>query len=156
MTYNFIADIEKFHAMYKLPQPAFPTTEAVGKFQVRQVQFLDTLEEEVEEGADLFDLAKNAKGYSVDLSLDKQKEMEVLVAMADWLGDMIVYCTSEASRYGIPIQAVLQVIMESNFSKLDENGEPIIKNGKVQKGLNYFKPEPKIKELLEKHVRNAK
>jgi predicted HAD superfamily Cof-like phosphohydrolase len=75
-------------------------------------------------------------------------EIDDLVALSDWLGDIIVYCTSEAMRYGIPIGDVLEVIMESNFSKLGADGLPIIRDSKVQKGPNYWKPEPKIREVL--------
>jgi hypothetical protein len=51
-------------------------------------------------------------------------------------------------RYGIPMPEVLRIIMQSNFSKLDENGQPIVKDGKVQKSKLYWKPEPQIRELL--------
>lgn len=38
--------------------------------------------------------------------------------------------------------------MQSNFSKLGADGKPIYdERGKVQKGQNYWKPEPKIKAL---------
>jgi hypothetical protein len=41
--------------------------------------------------------------------------------------------------------------MESNFSKLGADGNPIKdERGYIVKGPNYFKPEPKIKEFLEK------
>jgi hypothetical protein len=71
------------------------------------------------------------------------------VALADWLGDIIVYCASEARRFDIPIEQVLQIIMDSNFSKADENGNPIYDDrGKVCKGKNYWKPEPEIEKLL--------
>ena len=70
--------------------------------------------------------------------------------LADWLGDIVVYCASEARRWGIPLNRVLNVIMESNFSKLDADGQPIYdERGKVMKGPNYWKPEPKIKEVLD-------
>jgi predicted HAD superfamily Cof-like phosphohydrolase len=60
-----------------------------------------------------------------------------------------VYCASEAKRWGLPLDEILNVIMQSNFSKLDANGEPIYdERGKVMKGPNYWKPEPKISQLL--------
>jgi hypothetical protein len=44
---------------------------------------------------------------------------------------------------------VLQIIMDSNASKLGADGKPIYDaNGKFLKGPNYWKPEPKIRELL--------
>jgi len=45
---------------------------------------------------------------------------------------------------------VLDVIMDSNESKLGADGKPIYDaNGKFLKGPGYWKPEPKIKALLE-------
>ena len=71
------------------------------------------------------------------------------IAIADLLGDVIVYCRSEALKYGIPLEEVLSIIMDSNESKLGADGKPIYDaNGKFLKGPNYWKPEPKIKELL--------
>ena len=46
--------------------------------------------------------------------------------MSDWLGDVIVYCASEARRWGLPTEKILDIIMQSNFSRLDANGEPIL------------------------------
>ena len=47
------------------------------------------------------------------------------------------------------LEAVLQIIMDSNASKLGADGKPIYDaNGKFLKGPNYWKPEPKIRELL--------
>ena len=66
------------------------------------------------------------------------------------LGDIIVYCRSEALKYGIPLEEVLDIIMDSNESKLGADGKPIYdENGKFLKGPNYWKPEPKIREMLE-------
>ena len=71
-------------------------------------------------------------------------------AIADLLGDVIVYCRSEALKYGLPLEGVLDVIMDSNESKLGADGNPIYDaNGKFLKGPNYWKPEPRIKALLE-------
>ena len=53
------------------------------------------------------------------------------------------------ARRGIPLEDVLQIIMDSNASKLGADGKPIYDaNGKFLKGPNYWKPEPKIRELL--------
>ena len=74
---------------------------------------------------------------------------ELLTAIADLLGDVIVYCRSEALKYGLPLEDVLNVIMDSNESKLGAHGNPIYDaNGKFLNGPNYWKPEPRIKALL--------
>lgn len=59
--------------------------------------------------------------------------------------------------YGIPLEDVLAISMNRNESKLDADGKPIYDlNGKLQKGPNYWKPAPRIKELLQAAVTNAK
>ena len=74
---------------------------------------------------------------------------QILVQIADWLGDMTVFNRSEALKYGIPLEAVLACIMGSNFTKLDENGQPIKdENGKFLKGPNFIPPEAHIYATL--------
>ena len=76
--------------------------------------------------------------------------MDVAVALADLLGDITVYCRSEALKYGLPLEDVLDIIMDSNESKLGADGKPIYDaNGKFLKGPHYWRPEPRIKALLE-------
>lgn len=74
---------------------------------------------------------------------------EVLVGIADWLGDMKVYIDSESLKYGIMLSPVLACIMGSNFTKLNSQGEAIKDaNGKFQKGPNYTPPEEAIRAVL--------
>ena len=81
----------------------------------------------------------------------------MLVALADLLGDLTVYCRSEALKFGLPLEDLLEVIMDSNESKLGADGKPIYDvNGKFLKGPNYWKPEPKIKELLQAAIAGSK
>jgi len=76
-------------------------------------------------------------------------DREILVMIADWLGDMNVYNRSEALKYGIPLENVLACIMGSNFTKLGEDGMPIKdENGKVLKGPNFVPPERHIYATL--------
>jgi hypothetical protein len=83
----------------------------------------------------------NAEGAAID--------QFVLVSIADWLGDMVVYQRSEALKYGIPLESVLALIMGSNFTKLGENGEVLKdENGKFLKGPNFVAPENHIAALL--------
>ena len=86
----------------------------------------------------------------MQLAKSGAEPMEVAVAIADLLGDIVVYCRSEALKYGLPLEEVLDVIMDSNESKLGADGKPIYDaNGKFLKGPNYWKPEPRIKALLQ-------
>lgn len=94
--------------------------------------------------------AKLAQQIVTLLQVDREEfDRQVLVALADWFGDMVVYIRSEAMKFGIPLESVLAVIMGSNFTKLDENGEPRKdENGKVQKGPNFIPPERHIYATL--------
>jgi predicted HAD superfamily Cof-like phosphohydrolase len=133
----FAQRIAAMNAMYKLPageRPALPPDVAD-----RLEKFKRTLMDEVHEIDEIVKLAQEG-GAPVD----------VAVAIADLLGDVIVYCRSEALKYGLPLEEVLDIIMDSNESKLGADGKPIYDaNGKFLKGPNYWKPEPRIKTLLE-------
>ena len=137
MTKSFAQRIAAMNAMYKLPASDRPAVPA--DVQDRLVKFKATLLDEVHEIDAIVGLSKNGDSAT-----------EIAVAIADLLGDIIVYCRSEALKYGLPLEEVLDVIMDSNESKLDANGKPIYDaNGKFLKGPNYWRPEPKIKALLE-------
>jgi len=137
MNKSFAQRIAAMNAMYQLPandQPSLPANVVD-----RLVKFKATLLDEVHEIDEIVKLAKDG-GSAID----------VAVAIADVLGDIMVYCRSEALKYGLPLEAVLDIIMDSNESKLGADGNPIYDaNGKFLKGPNYWKPEPKIKALLE-------
>ena len=137
MKKTFAQRIALMNAMYRLPaheRPTLPDNTAE-----RLLKFKATLMDEVHEIDDI--AAQMAAGADA---------AEVLTAIADLLGDVIVYCRSEALKYGLPLEDVLDVIMDSNESKLDADGNPIYDaNGKFLKGPNYWKPEPRIKALLQ-------
>ena len=132
----FAQRIAAMNAMYKLPACDIPTLpENVAD---RLVKFKATLLDEVHEIDEIVQLANS--GASAN---------DVAVAIADVLGDIMVYCRSEALKYGLPLEDVLDIIMDSNESKLGADGKPIYDaNGKFLKGPNYWKPEPRIMELL--------
>ena len=138
MNKTFALRIAAMNAMYKLPsndRPVLPDDVAG-----RLAKFKATLRDEVHEIDDIVALA-NSGAVPAD----------ILVAIADLLGDVIVYCRSEALKYGLPLEDVLDIIMDSNESKLGADGKPIYDaNGKFLKGPGYWKPEPKIKALLER------
>ena len=137
MMKSFAQRIAAMNAMYGLPasdRPALPADVAD-----RLTKFKATLLDEVHEIDEIVALSKNG-GDATD----------VAVAIADLLGDIMVYCRSEALKYGLPLEDVLDIIMDSNESKLGADGNPIYDaNGKFLKGPNYWKPEPKIKVLLQ-------
>ena len=137
MKRSFAQRIAAMNAMYKLAandRPSLPADVAD-----RLVKFKATLLDEVHEIDEI-----------VALSQDGAAPTDIAVAIADLLGDIMVYCRSEALKYGLPLEDVLDIIMDSNESKLDANGNPIFDaNGKFLKGPNYWKPEPRIRALLE-------
>jgi hypothetical protein len=134
---TFAQRIAAMNAMYRLPANKTPTLPE--NVPDRLTKFKATLLDEVHEIDEIVALSRN--GASA---------IDVAVAVADLLGDIVVYCRSEALKYGLPLEEVLDIIMDSNESKLDANGQPIYDaNGKFLKGPNYWKPEPRIRALLE-------
>lgn len=136
MKKTFAQRIALMNAMYRLPaqeRPTLPENTAE-----RLLKFKATLMDEVHEIDDIAALVERGADTA-----------DVLTAIADLLGDVIVYCRSEALKYGLPLEDVLDVIMDSNESKLGADGNPVYDaNGKFLKGPNYWKPEPRIKALL--------
>ena len=122
-------DIKKFNDMYKLVTPEKPEV-----INGRLENFHKILVEELKEVDDIYPATS---------------DLEMLVNLADWLGDIIIYCLSEMLRWGLDPETVLRIIMQSNFSKLGEDGEPIYDDrGKVMKGPGYWKPEPALKDYI--------
>lgn len=136
MKKDFASRIHAMNSMYKLPinnVPHVPTD-----VQDRLKKFKAILLEEINEIDDIMDGAQ--KGNST---------IEIATAIADLLGDITVYCRSEALKYGLPLEDILNIIMDSNESKLGADGKPIYDvNGKFLKGPEYWKPEPKIQSYL--------
>ena len=129
--------IRRMNKMYDLPISEVPVCPGL----VNLTKFKSILSEEVDEISDII---------PIDERVDR------IVAFADLLADVIVYCKSEALKFGIPIDEVFDIVMESNFSKLGEDGLPIKdERGKFLKGPNYWKPEPKIKELILERIRQG-
>lgn len=75
---------------------------------------------------------------------------DVLTDIADWTGDIVVYCRSEAMKFGINLEGMLEAIMGSNFTKLPSDGIPKHdENGKFLKDMtNFVPPEAAIKTLM--------
>jgi NTP pyrophosphatase (non-canonical NTP hydrolase) len=136
MSKPFKDRIYAMNQMYKLPINSTPTLLSDPADKLKK--FKTTLMAEVHEIDEIVEKIENG-----------ETEIDVKVAIADLLGDVIVYCRSEALKYGLPLEEVLEIIMDSNESKLGADGKPIYdENGKFLKGPNYWKPEPKIKSLL--------
>ena len=143
MSKPFKDRIHAMNQMYKLPINDSPTLLADPADKLKK--FKATLMAEVHEIDEIVEKIENG-----------EPDIDVKVAIADQLGDVMVYCRSEALKYGLPLEEVLDIIMDSNESKLGADGRPIYdENGKFLKGPNYWKPEPKIKSLLLGHEAKA-
>lgn len=128
-----ITRIIAMNEKYELPVNHVPIFQGFS----RLYHFRNILEKEVAEINDIID-----KPMLTD-------EVDLLTDVADLLADIIVYCHSEAVRYGIPLEEVLQIVMDSNDTKLDADGKPIKdSDGKFLKGPNFVPPEPAIRKLL--------
>lgn len=134
---EFPSRIRAMNKMYELPVSEIPSLDDYNL--VRLDNFLVILREEVKEGDCIAD----------EFNDPTMSDIDHLVNLSDLFADMIVYIYSEATRCGIPLNEVLHIVMDSNESKLGEDGKPIKdERDKFLKGPNYWKPEPKIRELL--------
>lgn len=133
--------IRQFNQMYGIPTPDEPTLSL--ELRERLTQFKAILLKEIDEVDDIIHKLETCEHTAADILTD----------VSDWLGDIIVYAGSEALRHGLPIDAVLEIIMASNFSKMQNDGTALFIDGKLQKGPNYWKPEPQIRNLLIKAVK---
>lgn len=137
---RFKHDCKKFNEIYKLSANN-NNLKFLGTARLQY--FKEILKEEFDEVNEILDKAAKATTY--------EEQLAVMVELADWLADMVVYEMTEAGRWGIPMDRVLHTIMSSNFSKLGADGKPIYDaRGKVMKGPGYWKPEPKILEEFRK------
>jgi len=143
---KFQEQIKSFNRMYNLPcndSPRLPEGYQAAAQRIRD--FMKILQEELEEGNELIDK------LAVVTPLP-----EILAEIADWLCDIQIYCASEMRKFGLDNDACLNTIMLSNFSKLDEDGNPIYDSrGKVLKGANYWPPEPLLREQITHQMRIA-
>lgn len=151
---SFSEDIKKFNGIYRLPVSDVPTLD-IGTDVIERLQnFKKIMLEEIDEVDEIISLfqtreAAQASSLTKERVADLPTRLTILTALADWLGDIQVYAASEMAKFGLPLVPVLETIMQSNFSKLGADGEPIYdERGKVQKGPNYWKPEPMIQALL--------
>jgi predicted HAD superfamily Cof-like phosphohydrolase len=135
LSYNFLADVKRFNSIYGLPVNDKLTLPTIQRLK----DFKSIIIEEVQEVDDVIKIFKT-----------NASDVQKMTELSDWLGDLIVYVASESVKIGKDINKVLEIIMRSNFSKLDKDGKPIYdERGKVMRGENYFKPEPQISKYLE-------
>ena len=73
-------------------------------------------------------------------------ENEDVIGILDALGDQLYILCGTILKHGMQhiIEDIFDEIHSSNMSKLDEEGNPVLReDGKILKGKNYFKPDLK-------------
>jgi len=147
---TFEDKIRAFNKLYGLPVgdvPSVPPGMNLEGFLTRMDDFKNILIEELDE-------VEAIKAAAAHTGGSPERILELLTELADWLGDIQVYCASEAIKFGLPNDLILSIIMASNMSKLGEDGKPIYdERGKVMKGPGYWRPEPQIKRALQALIR---
>lgn len=137
---NFFDRVKSFNKTFGIHTPQVPNIDRIAA-RDRLDLFLHMIKAEIREGDEIYK-------QMGDMAL-----LDVMTNLADWYGDIIVYCASEMARHGLPPEAVLAIIMDSNDSKLQADGTALFIDGNLQKGPNYWKPEPKIRTLIEALLR---
>lgn len=123
------AAVAEFHAAFKLPRQVQPSLKVEKTVETLRVALL---EEEVNE-------------------LVTATRARDLVGIADALADITYVVYGTALTYGIDLDSVLSEVHRSNMSKLDRNGEPILRDdGKVLKPEGYSPPD--IAAVLQRQV----
>lgn len=111
--------VQEFHEKFGAPVALEPTLIP----KERAILRIRLIQEELQEYADAVDSGD-------------------LVEIADALGDLLVVVFGTAVEHGINMGPVFSHIMESNMSKLGEDGKPILReDGKILKGPGYFAPD---------------
>ena len=114
-----LAQVLDFHEAFDLPREPLPTSHVGDSLAQLRVRLL---REEVEEFADAV-------------------ERRDLIAIADALADVVYVAYGSAVTYGLDLDAVVREVHSSNMSKLDTDGQPILReDGKVLKSARYRPP----------------
>ena len=147
---GFEQQIVYMNTMYELPVNFTPTLDVGEPVAQRLRKFKLVLEKEIAEIDDI--ILKAEKG---DMAQEgAASEVEVLADIADVTTDLKVYITSEMVKFGLPIDECEQIVMWSNFTKLNNDGQPLKdpETGKFLKGPNFMPPEPRLQEMIREKI----
>lgn len=93
-------------------------------------------------------LANLRKCLIMEEAWEVEKELNIpigdrsLPKIAKELADLVYVAYGAAISYGIDLDMAIKAVHESNMSKLDDDGNPVVHvNGKILKGKNYFEPD---------------
>jgi predicted HAD superfamily Cof-like phosphohydrolase len=117
---DYLQAVRQFHQAFELPFPERPTA---------------AVEPEVRRSRE--SLMREELGELLAAMREEQ-----LVEIADGLADLLYVVFGTAVVYGIPIDQVFTEVHDSNMTKLDSNGRPVVgENGKRLKGPLYRPPQ---------------
>ena len=119
--------------------------------------FRETFNQEILDNISRYGFIKK-KLWDMQLSLISEESNEFLLAsdevyadpentemrenLVKELSDLVFVCYQFAAAFSIDLDKAMQLVFESNMSKLDEQGMPIYReDGKVLKGPNYKEPD---------------
>lgn len=129
--------IEEFHKAFKRPVGEDLNIESL---KLRKTLIKEEVGEFIEEVDEAIEILE--KGGDID----KQKKADMLKELTDI--QVVISGTSVELKPLEKLDEAFKRVHESNMSKLDEDGEPIIReDGKILKGPNYF--EPDLEDLVE-------
>jgi len=117
--------VREFHEVFGLAHPDRPTGIPAERAADRQ----RLLDEEVAEVAE------------ASAAAQRDPSPQRLADLARELADVVYVAYGTAITHGIDLDAVIAEVHRANMSKLDENGRPVVRNGKVQKGPNFRPPD---------------
>ncbi len=163
--------VEDFQITFKHPAESTPTLPTLERFTNRKgwgsiEEAVEQLYSISEDKVDFINAVNKLHEY-LDKAMAKQLEKPLItnktdkiVALADGLGDELWFLLGDCVEAGIDIQPVIEIIKESNDSKLftDEDGNKYAKqdeNGKIMKSSSFFAPEDKIKEEIQRQINNS-
>jgi len=117
--------VREFHEVFGLEHPDRPGPIPPELAAVRQ----RLLDEEVGEVAEA----------SAAVQLDPSPQR--LADLARELADVVYVAYGTAVTHGIDLDAVITEVHRANMSKLGDDGRPVVRDGKVQKGPNFRPPD---------------
>ena len=111
--------VQQFNKTYKVPVVSIPTVPD----EPEATRMVNLITEEL-------------------MELNEAIDNRDIIEFADAVADILYVTAQQAVVLGLPVDALLREVHRSNMSKLDDNGEPILReDGKVLKGSNFTPPD---------------
>ena len=124
--------------------------------QEQAQQFRETFRQETLDNISIFGFVKK-KLWDMQVRLIEEESREFIEAAGECfadpenpdrreelvkeLSDLVFVCYQFATAFNLDLDRAMNLVFESNMSKLDEQGNPIFRSdGKVLKGPNYAPP----------------